>query len=169
LGLRYRQVVTLKRTYVVAITLWFLQAVFSTMYFWNFLIAFLCGIIFLSLCLIISIFSYTKIFFTLRQHQNKVQHNQTNQLNIVRYKKALSSAIWLQLTLVACHLPYVVLKALQAKSGLSSYLFHAWIYTATLVFLNSSLNPILYCWKLDEVRQAVKGTIRQVLCLCFSS
>ena len=174
LGLRYRQVVTLKRTYVVAITLWFLPAVFSTMYFWNLLIAFSCGIIFLSLCLIISIFSYTKIFFTLRQHQNQVQdhfqqHNQTNQLNIARYKKALSSAIWLLLTLIAFSLPHGLVTVLMLKSGLPSTLFHARIYTTTLVFLNSSLNPILYCWKLDEVRQAVKDTIRQVLCHCFSS
>jgi len=35
LGLRYRQVVTLKRTYVIVITLWVLPALFSTMWFWK--------------------------------------------------------------------------------------------------------------------------------------
>ena len=35
LGLRYRQVVTLKRAYLIAITLWVLPAVFSTLWFWN--------------------------------------------------------------------------------------------------------------------------------------
>ena len=35
LGLRYRQVVTLKRTYVMVITLWVLPALLSTMWFWN--------------------------------------------------------------------------------------------------------------------------------------
>ena len=34
-------------------------------------------------------------------------------------------------------------------------------YTATLVLLNSSLNPFLYCWKIREVRQAVKDTLTQ--------
>ena len=138
------------------------------MYFWNPLITFSCGIIYMSLYLIISIFS------TLRQHQNQAQDhfqqpNQTNQLNLARYKKAVSTAMWLQLTVFACYLPRSVVTALMVKSGLSSSLFHARIYTATLLYLNSSLNPILYCWKLDEVRQAVKATIRQVLCLCFSS
>ena len=33
----------------------------------------------------------------------------------------------------------------------------------------SSLNPILYCWKIEEVRQAVKDIIKQVLCHWFSS
>ena len=176
LGLRYRQVVTLKRTYVMLFTLWLLPAVFSAMLFWNRLITFVYGIIYISLCLIISIFSYTKIFFTLRHHQNQVQDhvqqpNQTNQLNIGRYKKALSTAIWLQLTLVACYLPFNIVSAVGAKSPLSASrsLILAEMYTVTLVYLNSSLNPILYCWRLDEVRQAAKNTIRQVLCYCFSS
>jgi len=174
LGLRYRQVVTLNRTYVIVFTLWLLPAVFSAMYLWNPLTTLWYGIVNIPLCLIISISSYTKIFLSLRYHQNQIrdrvqQPNQTNQLNIARYKMAVSSAIWLQLTLVACYLPYSIVEALRAKSGLSESLYLAWIYTATLVFLNSSLNPILFCWKLNEVRKAAKDTIRQVLCLRFSS
>jgi len=174
LGLRYRQVVTLKRTYVIAVTLWGLPAVFSVMWFWNPLITLWYGIMSIPLCLLISIFSYTKIFFTLRYHQNQVQDhvqqpNQTNQLNIARYKKAVSTAIWLQLTLVACYLPYGVASAFVTNGGHSLSVSYAWIYTSTLVLSNSSINPILYCWKLEEVRQAVMDTIRQVLCHCFSS
>ena len=174
LGLRYRHVVTLKRTYVIVFTLWLFSAGFSATHFWNPFIPFWYGIIYTSLCLIISIFSYTKIFHTLRNHQNQVldhdqQPNQTNQLNIARYKKAVSTAIWLQLTLVACYLPYVILAVSRAASGLNTSLYQAMHYTITLAYLNSSLNPILYCWKIDEVRQTVKDTIRQLFCFCFSS
>ena len=174
LGLRYRQVVTLKRTYVIVITSWVLSAFFSATGLWNPLIILWGAIIYLTLCLVISIFSYTKIFLNLRQLQHQVQNhlqqpNQTNQLNTTRYKKAVSSAIWLQLTLVACYLPHFVVVALWTNSRLSPTVHNARIYTVTLVYLNSSLNPILYCWKLEEVRQAVKDTIRQVLCHCFSS
>ena len=95
------------------------------------------------------------------------QPNQTNQLNIARYKKAVASAIWLQLTLIACYLPHGIVDAFQAHIGLSASLYNVRIYTATLVLLNSSLNPILPCWKLNEVRQAVKDTIRQVFCHIF--
>ena len=174
LRLRYKQVVTLKRTYVIVIAIWVVCTVSSATRFWNLLITVLCFIIVTSLCLVISIFSYTKIFLTLRHHQNEVQDhvqqpNQTNQLNIARYKKAVSTAIWLQLTLVACYLPYNLVLVLTCYTGVSSSLCYAGIYTGTLVFLNSSLNPILYCWKVEEVRQAVKNTVRQMLCLCFSS
>ena len=118
LGLRYRQVITLKRTYVVVITLWVLSVIFSATWFWNPLITLWYGIIGTTLCLTISIFSYTKIFLSLRHHNTQIhshnvqQPNQTNQLNIARYKKAVSTAIWLQLTLVACYLPYGVVTVL---------------------------------------------------------
>ena len=175
LGLRYRQVVTLKRTYLIVFTSWLFPAVISAMYFWNPLITLWCGIMGVALCLVTSIFSYTKIFLTLRHHNTQIhshnvqQPNQTNQLNKARYQKAVSTAIWLQLTLAACYLPFGIVEALSANSRLSSSLYHAWNFTANLVYLNSSFNPILYCWKLDENRQAVKETIIQVLCLSFSS
>ena len=172
LGLRYRQVVTLNRAYVIVITFWIMSTVFSIMYFWNILITFWYGFIGVSLCLATSIFSYTKIFLTLRHHQNQVQDlqqpSQTNQLNIARYRKAVSTALWLQLTLVACYLPFGLAAALVVSSGLSTSVFLTFHYTVTVVFLNSSLNPILYCWKIEEVRHSAKDTIRPVLC-CFSS
>ena len=172
LGLRYRQVVTLKRTYVVVITFWVVSTVYSIMYFWNHLILNWFTNIGMSLCLVTSIFSYTKIFLNLRNHQNQVQGlqqpNQTNPLNIARYRKAVSSALWLQMTLVACYLPYGIVTVLVINNGTFSSFALAWYYTTTLIYLNSSLNPILYCWKIDEVRQAVKDTIRQVLC-CSAS
>ena len=173
LGLRYRQVVTLKRIYVIVITFWVASSVFSTMHFFDVLIIKWYSVIAIFLCLVTSILSYTTIFLKLRHHQTQVQDqaqqpNQINQLNIARYRKAVFTALWLQLTLVGCYLPFFIVTALAANVGISSSLYLAWRYATTLVFLNSSLNPILYCWKIGEVRQAVKDTIRQVLC-CLSS
>ena len=170
LGLRYRQVVTLRRAYGTVIGFWAVSTVLSTIKpFLNSLVRSWCEIIFVSLCLVTSTFSYTKVFINLRHRQNQLQDqvqqpNQTNQLNMSRYRKAVSTALWLQFTLVACYLPFVISVTwlIHAKPSLSVSL--AWNYTFTLVLLNSTLNPILYCWKIDEVRQAVKDTIRQVRC-----
>ena len=172
LGLRYRQVVTLKRTYVIVITFWAVSTLFSMMYFLNPLITIRYANVVISLCLVTAFISYTKIFVNLRHHQNQAQDlqqpNQTNPLNIARYRKAVSSALWLQLTLVACYLPYGLTSAFSNRSERSMPVYLAVQYAVTLILLNSSLNPILYCWKIDEVRQAVKDTIRQMLC-CLSS
>ncbi|XP_022797238.1 adenosine receptor A1-like [Stylophora pistillata] len=39
-----------------------------------------------------------------------------------------------------------------------------WNTSSTVVFINSSLNPVIYCWRLREMRLAVKGTLRKMLC-----
>ena len=167
LRLRYREVVTLKRARWILITFWVLSAGYVTANFsWN---IFIVGGIVISLCLVTSNFSHTKIFLTLRRHQSQVQDhvqqpNQTNQLNIVRFRKAVSTALWLQLTLMVCYLPQAIWGNFISKTDLSSSVIVAVSYRITLLFFNSSLNPILYCWKIAEVRQAVKETIRQILC-----
>ena len=172
LGLRYRQVVTLKRTYVATAFFWVLPIVSTALYFWNNHITLWYGYIGIVFCLLTSTFAYTNIFFTLRHYrsrvENRVQQEQPRQsipLNISRYRKAVSSALWLQLTLVVCYLPFGIADALLSQSGLSSTVFIAREFAVALVFLNSSLNPILYCWKIREVRQAVKDTIRHLFML----
>ena len=171
LGLGYRQIVTLKRTYLAVIVIWAVSIVGTPMYFWDPLTTFWYGNIGTVLCLVTSVFSYTKIFLTLRQNQVKSlvfqgQPSQAISHNIARYRKAVSSALWVQVTLVVCYLPYAIASALATQRGLSLSIYLAINYTATLVFLNSSLNPLLYCWKIREVRQAVKDTIRQLSFSC---
>ena len=162
LGLRYRQVVTLKRTYWVVATFWIVSFVAAISYLGNHQITIRYGRIVISLCLLTSIVSYSKIFLYLQHHQTQVQDNIQQQqpsqaipLNIARYRKAVSSALWVQLTLVACYLPYGIVSSISYSNPSSSRVLSSNI-TATLVYLNSSLNPLLYCWKISEVKQAVK-------------
>ena len=68
LGLRYRQVVTLRRTCITAIGFWILSIVRASSYFWNPIISSSSQYIGTALCLFITIFAYTKIFFTLRHN-----------------------------------------------------------------------------------------------------
>ena len=176
LGLRYRQVVTLRRTFITVIALWILCIVGACTYFSNPLITSWCAYINIALCLVTTIFAYTKIFLTLRHNQIHVnpaqshvfpgQPSQAIPLNIARYRKAVNSALWVQVTLIVCYLPFGIAVALTPQRGmpLSNYL--ARNYAATIVYLNSSLNPFLYCWKMRQVRQAVKETLRQLMIIC---
>ena len=170
LGLRYRQVVTLKRTRMTVAILWILSIVSTSSYFWDIRILVLWGKISVPLCLVVSGISYTKIFVTLRHNHIQVQDRsfqgqlqQTTLLNKARYRKAVSNALWVQLVLAFCYFPYSIAEAVTPQRGipLSGYLARE--FTKTLVFVNSSLNPLLYFWKMRELRQAVKNT------LCCSS
>ena len=125
-----------------------------------------------SLSLVALICSNTKIFSILRHNQIQVQNHvvqgQPSQaipsLNIARYRKAVHRALWVQGTLVVCYLPHGIAAALTPAEGMRISIYLARQYTVSLVYLNSSLNPLLYCWKIREVRQAVKNSIRQLCC-----
>ena len=171
LGLRYRHVVTLRGVYITVIVMWVLSIVVTTSFIWNELLFSLLLFINLSFCLNIIFFSYMKIFFTLRHYQIQVtvaqeQPRQAIPLNIARYRKALYGALWVQVTLFICYLPFVITEALTDLKSvkLSSSVYLTKTFSFSFVFLNSSLNPFLYCWKIKEVRQAVKHTIRQIYC-----
>ena len=163
LGLRYRQIVTLKRTSVVVALFWLVSIMNSLSAMFvrkNLIVISWISFIAITLCLVTSIVSYTNIFFALRLYQNHVHdlahQGQTSPLNIARYRKAVSSAMWLQMTLLVCYLPHCVVSGLSGRQGLSPSIPIVRQFTVTLVFLNSTLNPGLYFWRLKEVRQAVK-------------
>ena len=73
LGLRYKQIVTLKRTYIIVTTFWVFNLVASLSKLFHHRIADWYGCLVISFCLVISVASYTKIFCTLRYHQAQVR------------------------------------------------------------------------------------------------
>nr|XP_058959510.1 melanocyte-stimulating hormone receptor-like [Pocillopora verrucosa] len=155
LGLRYKQIVTLKRTYIIVTTFWGIIFMYSS------LVA--------PFCLVISFASYTKIFYTLRYHQaqqsDQQQPSQTNALNMARFRKAVYSALWVQLALVVCYAPICTVNIVIAHTKKYSFLLVViWKVAFILLCFNSTLNPFLYCWKISEVREAVKQTIKEALC-----
>nr|XP_058949057.1 melanocyte-stimulating hormone receptor-like [Pocillopora verrucosa] len=176
LGLRYKQIVTLKRTYIIVATIWILAIVSSLCALLDDRIILLHRLITILLCLVISLASYTKIFRTLRYHQVQAedpvqqQPSQLNVLNIAQYRKAVYSALWVQLALVVCFAPFFIVVTAIAHSNKthSSHLVILWGIADVLVYFNSTLNPFLYCWRISEVRQAMKQTIRQALCCSWS-
>ena len=176
LGLRYRHVVTLKR--IRAVLACGCLAVLLILLVWNFrektakIIITIC----LTLCLIISLFSYTKIVLKLRQHQSSVRDNvqqrRTNAggipLNLDRFKRIVVSIALVQQALVICYFPFLIFHIVTHLKDIHPGHYLLWYFhTSTLIFLNSSLNPFLYCWRIKEIRQAVKATIRR-FCTCLS-
>ena len=171
LGLRYKEIVTLKCIYIIIASFWVFCLVASLCILFDQRITNLFILISIPLSLLISLASYTKIFRTLRHHQAQVQQqpSQPNALNMARYRKAVHSALWVQSAFVVCYTPFLILFIVVSYSKTySSHLGVAWEMTSVLVYFNSTLNPFLYCWKIIEVRRAMKQTIRQALCCPWS-
>ena len=166
LGLRYRQVVTLRKAYISVIVMWILSVLIGVAVYyldqtpildWSRFTAISICVCILSLC-------YTKIFFALRRSQIHVQGQvkRAIPLYLARYRKAVYSALWVQVTLVVCYLPFGIATTFLPKGG--EIFFLVYLITLTLLQLNSTLNPFIYCWKITEVRKVVKDTIREFFC-----
>ena len=174
-GLRYKEIVTLKRIYIIIASFWVLCLVASLCTIFDQRITALYALILIPLSLFISLASCTKIFRTLRHHQAQVQDHiqqqpsQPNALNMARYRKAVYSALWVELALVVCYTPrYIVGTVFIYSTKYPSHFVVTMEMATILVYFNSTLNPFLYCWKISEVRQGMKLTIRQVLCCPWS-
>ena len=171
LGLRYKEIVTLRRTYIILAIFWIVSLVSGLFFHLNYRITFWLSVTGAPLCLVISIASYTKIFRAISHHQAQIQDyaqqqpSQPNALNMARYRKAVYSALWVQLALVVCYVPYYIVEIwsfLSKKPSLNFITIQG--MAVVLVFFNSTLNPFLFCWKISEVRRTVKQKIRQAIC-----
>ena len=171
LGFKYRKTVTLRRTRGLVIGFWILNISLNSLnrldLSHNITFTRVISAIIYSF-LGISALCYLKIFFRLRKLQARKPNRHLAQqnggripLNIARYRKTVFTALWVQLTLVACYLPYGVVSAMANPYAPSHNLPIR--LAITLVLLNSSLNPILYCWKIRGVRR----TVKEVICNLF--
>ena len=186
LKLRYRHVVTLKRARAVVFCFWLspVSGIFMFL-FWDTNIALTAISVSVMLCIVTSLLSYTIIFIKLRLHQATVHptvqcdvhhHGQPigggiPALRIAQFKRTVTSIGLVQSALVVCYIPFVIVNAIlllnNVVANLEVFGMASNLVYPTLVYLNSSLNPFLYCWRIKEVRQAVKATIKQLYCNCL--
>ena len=88
LGLRYKDIVTLRHTYITLAIVWVVCLIAGLFSHLDHRITFWCSPISISSCLVISVASYTKIFRALSHHRAQIQDHaqqqpgQPNALNI---------------------------------------------------------------------------------------
>ena len=107
-------------------------------------------------------FAYFKVFRIIRQHQIQVQGNQSTHnfgqpaINLAKYKKSVVSILYILALFSFCFLPMVVSLALLAHLGITLETSAAYLVSLVLLFLSSSLNPGLYVWRMNDIRNGVK-------------
>ena len=172
LHLRYQELVTHKRVVAVVIFIWVFSAFLSLIDFWmasaqsvNFEIF---VTIFFGLCFICSTVVYCRIYFAVRRHRNEIRAIQVQAVaqngelgNIARQRKSSLGTFYVYLVFLVCHLPeYCIFVASNVISKPSTILKGLVPCAWTLVFLNSSLNPLVYCWKMRQIRQTILDSLR---------
>ena len=167
--LRYQELVTHKRVVAVVVSIWVLSGLFSLTRLWigkSMHVVF--GITVLA-CVIAATFFSVRIYFSVRRHLNQIQVQQLQQASqngqmasVTRLRKVAIMAVYVCLVVQVCYLPHICSTFAVAFTSVSNTAVeHLYYYNLTLSFLNSSLNPLIYRWKMKHVRNTIIGLLRK--------
>ena len=173
LHLRYQELVTHKRVLGLTISAWVFSALFSFFCLWfdeELKRAIIIKIIIWSLCFIFITVISVRLYFAVRQHADQIQalkvqqaaHN-SDLANALRLRKSAVSTFFVYFAFLACYLPfYCTLLAKKIFNWPSPTLKVFYKCSSTLMFINSSLNPVIYCWRMRDIRQSIKDILRNI-------
>ena len=78
------------------------------------------------------------------------------------FKKSFYNMFVIWFLMLLCYLPGICTSVLFLLIGRSHAMHLAFNFTTSVMFLNSSINPIVFCWRIREFRAAVKKTLKDV-------
>ena len=171
LHLRYQELVTYKRVLSVVISIWILSAILALIFSQRRQFDFYISVPIESVCYLATALCYLKIYLLVRHHKTEIltqriqvtQEQIENEANAAKLKKSATSTFYLYLVFVACYVPRMCIMSIISSAGESTaLLIHLRLYTFTLVFLNSSLNPLIYCWKMRHIGKAIMVILRNL-------
>ena len=170
LHLRYQELVTHRRVVIVVIGIWVHSAFVSLMILWGPLGTLdVVGMINFAFSFINTLVVYIRIYLTIRRHKNHIQsmqiRNEAKSEEIKNFTVLIKSTVgifYVYLVFLICYLPYLICKAVLQIYGPSIALKKLYIYSLTFVYLNSSLNPVIYCWKMKHIRHAIIDILRRM-------
>ena len=112
--------------------------------------------------------AYLQVFRIIRRHQHQIQANEMSQnfpqpaINLTKYKKSVFSILYI---LVVFSIGYVPVAICMGMSTVwMNELVALWVNISfVLMFLSSSLNPLLYLWRMKDIRNEVKLLVKRIL------
>ena len=170
LHLRYQELVTHQRVVAVVILIWVLSVFISLMMFWvpfNFHsgLVIILGVV----GLVVTAVVYIKIYLAVQRHKNQIHVLQIQQAtenseiaNLANIVKSAFGIFYVFLLFLLCCLPSLLCIAIYQISGPSIPFKKVFLFSSTLLYLDSSLNPVVYCWKMRHIRHAVINILRNM-------
>ena len=167
LHLRYQELVTHKRIVALVTSIVIFSLILTFLVKWSPRnVTSTITVVIEFLCYITTVLVYIKIYLTLRHHTNQihvlqVQLEQNGDViaNAARDRKAAVGTFYLYLVFVVCYLPITCHWVTSQINGPSAVLGQFRLYASTMVLFNSSLNPMIYSWKLRHVRHALRSVL----------
>ena len=167
LGLRYQSIVSLSRVIKVMITVWALTGMWLFFWFWNIRSYQVFNITVVSICLVISSSAYLWLWFRLRQLRLQArarwevegENNFASSPKFGAHKRSVINMFYVYFLMLVCYVPYLSMFFVIQTTKVNSTKIAILSYTITLLFVNSAFNPILYCWRIREIRKEVVAIV----------
>ncbi|XP_029188192.2 melanocyte-stimulating hormone receptor-like [Acropora millepora] len=167
LHLRYNSIVTVPRVTKLVIVIWLLISIVTASKIW-------LGDKWIVFPIVINVFSiFTtafctyKIFHIARKHLKKIHketqatiHMNSRAAEVAKCQNSALTVIYLYVVMLLFYLPFLAVMIIENVRGVTSSVQLSYDLVTTFVFLNSSVNPIIYCWRMKQVRSAVKKCFR---------
>ena len=163
LHLRYQELVTYKRVAAAVVSIWVISALISLIrLFISKNIMYVSFVITMSACIITATSTSVKLYLTLRRHIDQIQILQEAQNDqeesVQRKRKSAMASLYVYLVFIVCYLPHIcVLIIIANLSEPTIDLQLLQFYTVTLLFANSTLNPLIYIWKMKRIQHTIVG------------
>ena len=166
LHLRYQELVTTRRVTTVLVSVWIISCIFPILYIlFPKEIEMVTAVIYL-IGYVLTTMAYVRIYKIVKYHQNQIySQNQLQNAQIreaVRQRKSAYNSLFVSAVFLACYFPFFPCTILYKTNSSEISFLVAQVASVFLICLNSSLNPIVYCWRYREIRQSVKSTVKKL-------
>lgn len=167
LRVQYHSTITLRRVIFLLALIWISGGLWSSFWTRKQDLYSLIGMIQIPVFFSITFCAYLKIYLCLRKqacrmgrHVNPLKCiRKAHGMNFARYKKSVVSMFYLFCASVVSFLPYLCHKVAVAISGWNTSTSVLFSFALTMVYVNSSVNPLIYCWRISELKQIVLNVL----------
>ena len=122
-------------------------------------------------CVVANSVAYFKVFRIIRRHQHQIQANVSSQnasqpaINFVKYKKSVFTILFILAVFYISYLPIIITLGLKRFLLINPFLVDVFFKVSTLlVFLSSSLNPLIVLWRMKDIRDEVIKMLKWISC-----
>ena len=167
LHLRYKELVTTHRVLMVAVIIWavdialtFMEWIAQSKYLRN------CHAAILLLCLLVTFVTHVKIFLILLRHQrqiNSINRMPSKRKNFQRQTRLAVSVSYIVVIYITCNIPVLFVMVYNFAGGHFNSL-NVFSWAETIAFLNSSINPVICCWRNRGNRRGVFNVLAKMVC-----
>ena len=98
----------------------------------------------------------------LTTRDNQIAIRGSKRFKMRHVKKSVFNMFVIWFLMLVCYLPLICTSALFTLLGRSYSMHLAFNLTTSVMFLNSSMNPVVFCWGIREFRAAVRKTLREL-------